>query len=84
MSRKLWRVQGISNVSFQVKQRRVFSIVGPNGAGKTTLVNVVTACCGRPPVRSAFWAATSPAGPVELGKIGNVGAPSSWSTSFRR
>lgn len=31
----------MSNISFDVKAREIFSIIGPNGAGKTTLFNCI-------------------------------------------
>jgi len=31
----------LSNISFDVKAREIFSIIGPNGAGKTTLFNCI-------------------------------------------
>jgi branched-chain amino acid transport system ATP-binding protein len=35
-------VKAVQNVSFEVNEGEVFSIVGPNGAGKTTIFNLVS------------------------------------------
>jgi branched-chain amino acid transport system ATP-binding protein len=35
-------VHAVSNVSFTVQPREVFTIIGPNGAGKTTLFNMIS------------------------------------------
>ena len=32
----------VSDLSFQVKKRRIHALIGPNGAGKTTTVNMIT------------------------------------------
>ncbi len=32
----------VDGVSFEVKEREVFSIIGPNGAGKTTIFNLIS------------------------------------------
>ncbi|RTZ97708.1 MAG: ABC transporter ATP-binding protein [Deltaproteobacteria bacterium] len=34
-------LKALSNISFDVKAREIFSIIGPNGAGKTTLFNCI-------------------------------------------
>ena len=35
-------VRALSQVSFQVPKRQLFSIIGPNGAGKTSMVNCIS------------------------------------------
>jgi branched-chain amino acid transport system ATP-binding protein len=35
-------VQALSDVSFDVEEKEIFSIIGPNGAGKTTLLNCIS------------------------------------------
>ena len=35
-------VKAVQDVSFDVNEGEVFSIVGPNGAGKTTIFNLVS------------------------------------------
>ena len=35
-------VKAVQNVTFEVNEGEVFSIVGPNGAGKTTIFNLVS------------------------------------------
>jgi branched-chain amino acid transport system ATP-binding protein len=34
-------LKALSNISFDVKAKEIFSIIGPNGAGKTTLFNCI-------------------------------------------
>ncbi len=35
-------LKAVDNVSLEVSEKEIFSIVGPNGAGKTTLFNLIT------------------------------------------
>ncbi|MCK6396739.1 ATP-binding cassette domain-containing protein, partial [Zoogloea sp.] len=37
-------VMALSNVSFDLEERRVIGLIGPNGAGKTTLLDLI---CGK-------------------------------------
>ena len=43
VGKKFGEVVALSDVSFEVRSKEVFSLVGPNGAGKSTLFNVI---CG--------------------------------------
>lgn len=38
-------IKALSDVSFDVKEGRIFSIIGPNGAGKTTIFNCISGEC---------------------------------------
>ncbi len=35
-------IKALTNVSFKVENKKLFSIIGPNGAGKTTLLNIIS------------------------------------------
>lgn len=35
-------VKAVDNISFEVQEGEVFTIVGPNGAGKSTIFNLIS------------------------------------------
>src|ERR1041385_8661594 len=35
-------VKALTDVSFSIRERELFSIIGPNGAGKTSIVNCIS------------------------------------------
>lgn len=35
-------ITAVSNISFDVRRREVFTLIGPNGAGKTTVLNIIS------------------------------------------
>jgi len=42
LSKSFGGVQGVIDVSFDLKKEEALGIIGPNGSGKTTLVNLIT------------------------------------------
>jgi branched-chain amino acid transport system ATP-binding protein len=42
LSRRFGALAALTDVSFAVRAREVFSVIGPNGAGKSTLFNVIS------------------------------------------
>lgn len=63
MNKKLLRIEGLckdfgglralDDLSFDVRQGEIFSIIGPNGSGKTTLFNIITGFL--PPTRGKVF-----------------------------
>ena len=42
LTRHFGALAALTDVSFTVRDREVFSVIGPNGAGKSTLFNVIS------------------------------------------
>jgi branched-chain amino acid transport system ATP-binding protein len=42
LSRRFGALAALTDVSFAVRAREIFSVIGPNGAGKSTLFNVIS------------------------------------------
>jgi len=34
----------VDNVSFKIRNGRIYGLLGPNGAGKSTTMNIITGC----------------------------------------
>lgn len=41
LTKKYQDITAVDNISFEVKEGEIFSLVGPNGAGKTTTVEIL-------------------------------------------
>ncbi len=41
LSKKFNKNEAVKNVSFEVKEGEIFSLIGPNGSGKTTIIKII-------------------------------------------
>ena len=44
LTKRYSNTTAVDNVSFKIRNGKIYGLLGPNGAGKSTTMNIITGC----------------------------------------